>query len=86
MYVWQFARGGYVATGVVPTPSLWSFCVSAAYLYSTTVLHTLTVEVSLSRAFIWRISLQISRLPSESSSDLGDTHANTQFYFQLTRA
>lgn len=34
---------------------------------------TLTVEVSLSRAFIWRISLQMSLLPSESSSDLGET-------------
>lgn len=33
---------------------------------------TLTVEVSLSRAFIWRISLQMSLLPSESSSDLGE--------------
>lgn len=33
-------------------------------------LQTLTVEVSLSRAFIWSISLQMSLLPSESSSDL----------------
>lgn len=34
----------------------------------------LTVEVSLSRAFIWRISLQMSLLPSESSSDLQHTN------------
>lgn len=32
-----------------------------------------TVDVSLSSAFIWRISLQTSRFPSESSSDLGET-------------
>jgi len=37
--------------------------------------HTLTVDVSLSRAFIWRISLQISRFLSGSSSGLQEnTH------------